>query len=103
MPITYLDVKQVINKRKTLAPHNRSRTGYGSKIPTQWLLQLSNKRWHRVYVICYSNSGSAYIATKAGKLFLGSYDLNFAIKKCVLCGQECLANGRCYCGATPVN
>jgi len=74
MTITYLDPKTVINKRQGEAPPNRSRTGYGNKIPTSWELQLTDKRWRRVYVICYSNSGSAYIRTKAGRLFLGSFD-----------------------------
>jgi len=74
MAITYLDPNTVINKRQGQAPFNRSRTGYGNKIPTSWELQLADKRWRRVYVICYSNSGSAYIRTKGGLLFLGSYD-----------------------------
>lgn len=75
--IIYLDPKQVINAKKTIAPYNRSRTGYGSKIPTQWLLQLDNKRWYRVYVICYSNAGSSYIITKSGKVYLGAYDPSY--------------------------
>lgn len=72
--LTYLDPSQVLAKRRGEATVNRSRTGYGSKIPTSWELQLADKRWRRVYVICYSNSGSAYIRTKDGRLFLGSYD-----------------------------
>jgi hypothetical protein len=74
MAITYLDPSAVLAKRQTEAPPNRSRTGYGNKIPTSWELQLADKRWRRVYVICYSNAGSAYIRTKNGSLFLGSYD-----------------------------
>lgn len=72
--VTYLDTKQVIGKRQTKAPLNRSRSGYGSKLPTSWELQLQDKRWRRVYVIQYSNAGSAYILVKGEKLFLGSYD-----------------------------
>jgi hypothetical protein len=71
--VAYLRADQVTSKRQTEPPPNRSRTGYGSKIPTSWMLQIA-KRWHRVYVICYSNSGSAYVRTKAGDLYLGSYD-----------------------------
>jgi hypothetical protein len=41
----------------------RDSSGYGRKIPTDWMIQLG-KRWHRVYVCCYSNSGTAYIQTK---------------------------------------
>jgi len=73
-PVSYLDPTRVSARRQTEAPRNRSRTGYGSKIPTTWMLQLDGARWHRVYVICYSNSGSAYVLTKHGRLFLGSYD-----------------------------
>lgn len=75
--ITYLDASTVIAKRQTKTPHNRSRSGYGSKLPTSWQIQLQDKRWRRVYVICFSNSGSAYICTKAGNLFLGSYDPSY--------------------------
>jgi hypothetical protein len=41
----------------------RSAMGYGRKIPTDWMIQLGT-RWHRVYVCCFSNSGTAYIKTK---------------------------------------
>lgn len=71
--IVYLDPSTITAKRQTTPPRNRSLTGYGSKIPTSWMLQIA-RRWHRVYVICYSNCGSAYIRTKAGDLYLGSYD-----------------------------
>jgi hypothetical protein len=75
--ITYLDPAQVTATRQTPAPRNYSRDGYGSKLPTTWQIKLQDKRWRRVYVICYSNCGSAYIKTKAGDLFLGSYDPSF--------------------------
>ncbi len=83
MSVTYIDEKHIIAKRQTRAPLNRSRTGYGSKLPTSWMLQLQDKRWRRVYVICYSNSGSSYILVKpptGGKCemqFLGSYDPSY--------------------------
>lgn len=41
----------------------RDSQGYGRKIPTDWMVQLGS-RWHRVYVCCFSNTGTAYIATK---------------------------------------
>jgi hypothetical protein len=75
--IQYLDPEQIIGKRKTKPPPNRSRSGYGSKLPSQWQLQLQDKRWRRVYVIQYSNAGSAYILVNGKKLFLGSYDPNY--------------------------
>lgn len=76
MAVTYLDPSIVTDKRQTRAPINRSRSGYGGKIGTSWELKI-NRRWHRVYVMIYSNSGSAYVIVKGKTLFLGSYDPNF--------------------------
>jgi hypothetical protein len=75
--VTYLDTKEVIGKRRTTPPPNRSRSGYGSKLPTSWQLQLKDKRWRRVYVIQYSNAGSAYILVKGKSVYLGAYDPNY--------------------------
>ena len=44
-------------------PRNRSVTGYGGKIATRYRVFYSN-RWRRVYVMQYSNSGTAYIMVK---------------------------------------
>jgi hypothetical protein len=41
----------------------RSQDGYGRKIPTDYAIRLG-ARWHRVYVCCFSNAGTAYIITK---------------------------------------
>ncbi len=72
--MNYLDMSTVEARQITEPPVNRSRSGYGSKIPTQYILQVA-KRWHRVYVICWSNSGTAYII-KAGKpLYIASGEL----------------------------
>lgn len=35
-------------------------TGYGSKIPTIYMVKFNN-RWHRVYVAIFSNAGTSYI------------------------------------------
>lgn len=72
--IAYLDPARVTSKRLTEPPHNRSRTGYGSRIPSSWLLRLDGKRWYRVYIVCWSNSGSAYVVSRGERLFLGAYD-----------------------------
>jgi hypothetical protein len=53
-------------------------SGYGNKIPTSFrILYRSGVRggveyahWRRVYVICYSNVGSAYIIVKGHRHFL---------------------------------
>lgn len=72
--ITYLDSDDVLDKRQTPTPADRSRSGYGKKLPTSWQLQLKDKRWRRVYVMQWSNSGSAYIIVGGKNVFLGSYD-----------------------------
>lgn len=41
-------------------------TGYGKRIPTRHMV-FFNGRWRRVYVCCFSNSGTAYI----GKWIVG--------------------------------
>ena len=40
-------------------PLNRSRTGYGSKIPTQYKVR-DGKRFYRIYAKCYSNVAVLY-------------------------------------------
>jgi hypothetical protein len=47
--------------RKTAPPHNRSRTGYGAKIPTQYMVRTIDQTWRRVYCMIYSNSGTCYV------------------------------------------
>jgi hypothetical protein len=72
-----LDTRKVVGAKRTATPRNYSVSGYGNKIPTSWLLQLqegNRARWHRVYVICYSNAGSAYVRSRGERLMLGSYD-----------------------------
>lgn len=49
-----------------LAGLSYTATGYGKRIPTTTMV-LFNGRWRRVYVCCYSNSGTAYI----GKWIVG--------------------------------
>ncbi len=38
-------------------------TGYGKKLATPWMLRIG-KRWHRVYVMCFSNCGTSYVVWK---------------------------------------
>ncbi|KAE8546183.1 hypothetical protein [Marinobacter nauticus] len=54
----------VEHKEKPL-PHHKAglqytATGYGSKIPTRYMIRFEN-RWRRVYVACFSNVGTAYV------------------------------------------
>jgi hypothetical protein len=48
---------------------SRTASGYGSKLTTASKVQY-NGRLYRVYSICHSNSGSAYIVSKGKRLFL---------------------------------
>lgn len=73
MAIQYLDPSLVTAVRQSPPPHNRSRTGYGSKIGTAWELEIHG-RWHRVYVVQWSNSGSAYVTVRGQNLYLGGFD-----------------------------
>lgn len=71
--MTYLSEQRVTAVRVTShenTPRNRRADGYGSKIPLAVMLQLDGKRWHRVYCVCWSNSGTCYVRTKAGNQWL---------------------------------
>lgn len=71
--VTYLNPQDVSAVRQTETPHNYSQTGYGNKLPTSWQIRL-HKRWHRIYVVCWSNCGSAYVRTSKGDLYLGTWE-----------------------------
>jgi len=59
----------------TEAPRHNSATGYGPKIPTQYMLRIGT-RWHRVYVANYGNSGSLYVLISEQRHYLsGSAEL----------------------------
>lgn len=58
----------------TEPPRNRSRSGYGSKLPTPYLLQVA-KRWHRVYAICWSNASTLYIRKGGQNVYIATGDL----------------------------
>ena len=50
-------------------------SGYGSKLTTTKMLKIG-KRLHRIYCICYSNSGSCYIIKNGQRLFLHDYAID---------------------------
>ena len=60
----------VEHKETELPWYGQTATGYGSKIPTSHLVIWAN-RWLRVYVTCYSNSGTAWITVKGQKIIVG--------------------------------
>jgi len=78
MNIEYAEITAAIT---TDCPINRSVTGYGARIPTQYKVQIEgNTRWLRVYCICYSNAGSLFIDTKStGRRFIRDYEIEIAL------------------------
>lgn len=86
---TYLDPARVKAVKETCVPcSGTTRTGYGPKLATPWLLRIDGKRWHRVYIMQWSNAGTAYIIIRGERHLLGTYDPRQAL---VLQGQPELA------------
>ncbi len=72
-PGTYLVESRVTGWRESEPPRSgQTRSGYGSRIPTGRMVQLDGKRWHRVYVMQWSNLGTAYIRERGERVLLGS-------------------------------
>jgi hypothetical protein len=67
--VTWLDDSLITDVKLTHTPPSRSATGYGAKIPTAYMLKLG-KRWHRVYMMQYSNSGTPYVVKGGEDLVL---------------------------------
>ena len=44
-------------------------SGYGAKIPSSRMVRVG-KRWHRVYVTCYSNAGTAWIVLNKQRVII---------------------------------
>lgn len=77
--VPYLQLHEVAEMRVDQEhPRNPYPSGYGRKIPTRYMLKLGN-RWHRVYMMQYSNSGSAYVILKGEERFLHS-DVEHALE-----------------------
>lgn len=49
-------------------------SGYGQKIPTQYLIEWNKKRY-RVYCCIFSNIGSCYIISKGQKITVDYFTL----------------------------
>ena len=56
------DIVSVFTTRKV--PVNYSRTGYGRRLPTEYMIKTTDGRKHRVYCTCYSNCGTLWIRYK---------------------------------------
>jgi len=64
--------EKVEGKETEKVPVNRNVTGYGSKLPTPYMVK-HNGRWLRVYTVCYSNSGTNYVVTGGTKTVVSIY------------------------------
>lgn len=58
--LQHTDPALVSDAKITDTPRANTATGYGPKIPTCYMLRYS-RRWQRVYMMQYGNSGSPYI------------------------------------------
>ena len=71
MKLKYFDNQ--IHKYNPLPHHKMGKqftaSGYGSKIPSPYMVKRNN-RWYRIYIMIFSNSGTAYIISKGERLIL---------------------------------
>jgi hypothetical protein len=75
-PIQYLE-QPYETKEAPLWFHLRglseTATGYGRKLRSTRMLRIvGESRWRRIYVVCYSNAGSAYVLIKGKPHYLRS-------------------------------
>ena len=66
--LKYLEPAEVTGVRITHTPQWHSASGYGGKIPTQYLIKVGHM-WYRVYCMQYSNTGSLYIKRRNETVF----------------------------------
>lgn len=69
--VFHLSDNLVSEVKITKVPFNRSLSGYGAKVPTEYMIRhATSQRWHRVYMMQYGNAGSAYIERLGSRYFL---------------------------------
>jgi hypothetical protein len=76
--VDYIELNDIQLMKRKSAPHYYSASGYGAKIPIGYMLKIAN-RWHRVYVMHYSNSATSYVVIKGLDYFLSS-DVEHALE-----------------------
>ena len=77
-----LELSDIIGVYRTKKyPPNPYRSGYGRKIPTQYMIKTVDGRLHRVYCVCYSNSGSLWIQYKKELPMCETAMLDYALEK----------------------
>ena len=70
--ITYIPETWTVRRNTGKNPMSRSVSGYGSKLPTQYLVH-DGKYLRRVYAICWSNVASFYVLAKGERLFIQDF------------------------------
>ena len=59
-----------VKRVTTYTPRSGQNTsGYGSKLPTCYMLHIGN-RWRRVYAICWSNVSTCYIIKNGERIVI---------------------------------
>ena len=60
-------MSEVEHKITPIPRKGQTRSGYGRRLPTRYLVRLpGERRWRRVLAICYSNAATLYVDTPAG-------------------------------------
>lgn len=80
--VTYLNPSRITAVKETArAPRGDANSqGYGSKMGTHTMVQLDGKRWHRVYVVCWSNAGTRYVVTNGKAQYIAtSFEITAAV------------------------
>lgn len=80
-PIDYLDPPYVLLDRPPAwmrAGLQETASGYGRRLNSGYMLQRDGDRLRRVYVICYSNSGTLYVLVKGKPVYLRSHEADEA-------------------------
>ena len=80
MSVVYTDPALVTDTRQTDQPtYGRTASGYGGKLPTRHMIRYAD-RWRRVYVMIYSNSGTAYVIVNGSVKVLDT-DTEYALQE----------------------
>lgn len=82
MPVDYVPEESIIFEYDKAPFYYPSASGYGSKIPTRFMLSMpGEKRKRRVYAVCYSNAASFYILLKGLKVFIHDYQFDEPVRE----------------------
>lgn len=67
--VGYLNLADTEHKITEEPRYGRDALGYGRRIPTRYMVRLTDsRRWRRVYCCCYSNAGTCYVESNGGWL-----------------------------------